>query len=391
MYQRTAKAALRGLNGTASSVGNSCIKQFSTTPRQNLRALPTPTENAKLNEILNVIQDKIILPAYLPQKQRRIVFNPKKKGYLSQNPIDIEVEGHEHRFQTLNSHKDIPDARKQLYDAIDTMESKEDWANVGTILWGYRKAGVRLNQRAYDKIIRLACDSGNVGMVIGCLKQAHLTGMWITEREQVIRIVNAINARWDGSLEQAKQASSWVRTLVDIIQRPENAEEVSKAIKKRQLADSGLGMSPHFSVLGRTAMLQTRAVTIQAKTQVEESVEDDLVALKDDLATVQTLWAPQLKEGKALAENAELAQARPSRQAFFSLNGSEYVKSLAWSIRGIRTSQQVAEEAAAPLLPLVDNLEQYAREFIQSEAGNEARAEQWTKCFEEALDLKASS
>lgn len=351
---------------------------------------------------MSEIQNKIILPAYLPEKQRAIVFDPTKRMYLEQNPIDIEVEGLEHRFKTLDKTKDIPNSRGILWKAIEAMKSKEDWENLGTILAGFRKAGVALSPNQLGKIIRLAYQAGQIGTIIECAKQAQHTGLYIVNKEQIAHVYLAINkeiAAANGDLAQIKQAVSQAETVLDLVQRPEHLKKIAAA--------NGHSTLLQFSSVTRGMILHARASLVEAKQLAEEPVDENLITLKDDLALLKSLWAAHLQHGIPLVKVRELTELNPryEEQAtkelgapklkrlalgdresrYHFLNGSSYVRSLAWTVRGIQLAEQIAKEETAPLLPLAKSLETHVASFLTLGSEN---GESWAKEYEEIVGHK---
>ena len=170
-----------------------------------VRAVFSETENDELRNVLKMIQEKIILPAYLPEKQRRIVFDPKKRSYLEQNPIIIEVDGLEHKFSSIDRFKDVENSKKALSRALEHMHTPEDWTNLGPLLAGYRRAGIRLKAKHLGKIVRVAGTRGQIFAVIECAKQSDKTGFTLKNPEVVARVFAFINDK----ISKAARETGW--------------------------------------------------------------------------------------------------------------------------------------------------------------------------------------
>lgn len=346
-----------------------------------VRAIYSETDNAELNSILNTIQESIILPAYLPQKQRRIVFDPKKRNYLEQNPIDIEVEGHEHRFKSIDVAKDIPAAREMLWKALAAMKTKEDWANLGTILAGFRKARVVLSTNQQAKLMRLAIQNGQIGVLLECLKQARETGLYVANKEQLLTLFQGVNRQIldaEGDVAEIKQATRSGEIILDLIQRPDNMEKMVAGRDTRSFL--------HFSPLARGMLLHARVSLVKAKQQAEEPIDEDMVTIKDDLLLLNSLWAPHLRDGIPLSEFPELKEMNPAhtvqkanRFVPHAVSGSSYLQCLGWVIRGIKVAEELSIDEATPLLPLVESLETHAAEVIR-ECGE--KSAKWAEEYE---------
>ena len=357
----------------------------------------TPTDNTELNSILQEIQEKIIYPAYLPEKQRKIVFSPAKKAYLEQNPIDIELEGEEYRFKAMDPSQDIRDSKLMLWDAMRHMKTKADWQNLGTLLAGYQKAGIRLKPNSIGKIVRLAAEADRIELLVDYLQQSRDTGLYLSSKEQFVRIFLAICRRVnaaEGDIDTIRHATKMADALLDIVQRPEH-------MKKANRGKTSTRSFLHFSAVGRTMLVHARASLAQARLQAGEPIDQDLIAIKDDLALLPSLWAPHLEDGVPLSQLPELKEMNPtvegleepqrsteSRQRNTlthppTLSGYAYLEALAWTIRGIRAAEGLMSVEAAPLLPLIEPLKEHAGELLTTVG--ETRKALWLGHFEATL------
>ncbi|KAL6858441.1 hypothetical protein J3F83DRAFT_750818 [Trichoderma novae-zelandiae] len=340
-------------------------RQFSTSPVHGVSAIFAETENAEMNQILASIQETIILPAYLPEKQRKLVFDPKMKSFLEQNPIVIEVEGLEHKFSSIDRFRDIDNSKTVLSRALGSMRSRDDWANLGTLLAGYKKAGIRLKGNHWGKIVRMAGQSGNVLAVIECAKQAEKTGLVLTNPETVVRVLSYINdkitgSHWDEA--ETKQAQKWAEQVLDLIQRKEHMIE-GQPTRERL----------HFSRLVRGMTLFTRASAVKVKRDAGEPIVQDLVLLRDEIELLGSLWKDSTDAN--LEEMPDFAKLNPTLERNASpkgvkvpsaLNGSAYVQVLAQSIKGIALAREIVGEEARVLAPVEVALADHLRHFVQT-------------------------
>lgn len=337
-----------------------------------------------MNKILNSIQENIILPAYLPEKQRKLVFDPKMKSFLEQNPIIIEVEGLEHKFSSIDRFTDIENSKTILSKALKSMHTPEDWANLGTLLAGYKKAGIRLKGNHWGKIVRMAGKSGNIHAVIECAKQSDKTGLLFTNRETVVRVLCFINEKITGSNwdeAETRQAQKWAESVLDLIQRREHTIE-GQPTRERL----------HFSRAVRGMTLFTRASAIKVKQQAGEAVDHDVVLLKDEVELLSSLWKDATNAN--LEEVAEFAKLNPTLERNSSpkgvkiptaLNGSAYVQVLAQNIKGIALAREILGEEAQSLAPAEVALADHLRHFVQtSKSSTDGWDQEYTKIVGQA-------
>ncbi|KAK5990102.1 hypothetical protein PT974_08366 [Cladobotryum mycophilum] len=347
MSNRSLISTLRSLGRLNGLLVRPAVRQFSTSPVHGVRAIFAETDNAELNTILTTIQEKIILPAYLPEKQRKMVFDPKMKSHLEQNPVIIEVEGLEHKFSSIDRFKGVENSKGILNRALHSMQSQEDWANLGTLLAGYRKAGIRLKADHWGKIVRMAGKSGNIYAVIECAKQADKTGLRFINGESVVRVLSFVNGKVTDSnfgVDETTQALKWAELVLDLLQRPDHAIE---GLPTRERL--------HFSRVVRGMTLFTRASAFKVKQQAGESIEQDLVLLEDDAAEFASL-NPTV-ERNSTPKGAKITKA---------LNGSAYVKVIAQGIKGIALAREILGETAQGLAPVEVALSNHLKEFVQT-------------------------
>ena len=395
MYRQSATPAVRALlraDASSPSAYLNGLQRFSTTARNDVRALFGETENPELKKVFDVIQDKIIFPSYLPAKQRGIVFSPLKRNYLEQNPIVIEVEGVEHKFKTIDRHKDIPKSHKLLREALGAMKTPSDWENLPTLLAGFHKAGTKLNSRSYGErvsrssgITRLACQQGQVQPIIESAKQASETGFYIATKEQLCYIMEAICKKVDeaeGDLEALSSAVKMVDLVLEIVQRPDHVKFVDAKTPRDQL---------QFSLMARAYALNARARLFKARKDAGESAEADLVHLTDEIKLLSSLWSAHAEQ--AVSEIPEIRAIFPrtnipteftkkctgadnNTERVRCLGRANYVMTLARHIQSIELVQKLANEypedfsdistaLEKQLLPASRKLDAHLKEFSQ--------------------------
>ncbi|POR31179.1 Uncharacterized protein TPAR_08619 [Tolypocladium paradoxum] len=381
MSNRSLPSALRSLvrrNGSSRRFMASSQRQFSSTPACGVRAVFAETDNSELNTILGTIQEKIILPSYLPQKQRKIVFDPKMRSHLEQNPVVIEVEGLEHKFSSIDRFKGIENSKTILNRALAKMQTAEDWNNLGTLLAGYKKAGIKLKADHWGKIVRVAGTRGHIYAVIECAKQADQTGLLLTNRETVVRILAFVNdkiteSKWAAT--ETKQALKWAELVLDLLQRPEHALPTLRTRDRL-----------HFSRLVRGMTLFTRSSAVKVKQQEGKAIDEDLVLLRDEVSLFSSLWQDAVTQD--LTQVEEFAKLNPTVERNSTpngirvpqaLGGSAYVQVLAQNIKGIALARELLGDEAKDLAPVQDALDKHLEEFVQTSHG---RSKGWEDEFE---------
>lgn len=325
------------------------------------RAIFSESDNLDLNKTLGQIQEKIILPAFLPEKQRRLVFDPKMASRLKENPIVIEVEGLEHRFSTIDRTKDIRGSKALLAEALHNMHSKADWQNLEPLLAGMRKAGIKFHLRHWGKIIRLAGQNGQIYTVIECAKQADETGLLLNKLELAVSTLTLINekiATSGNDAGQAAQALTWAKIVLDLLQR--HPHDHGRLHRTRPV---------------RGLILYTWASAIVAKQQTGEAVDHDLTHLGDDVQFLSALWSgvdlgdiETLDDFKTLDVTVGLpgVALKTRKETPVGLCGSLYVRALAYNIKAMEMVQELLGQRAEALAPVAAGLEKYADRFVRA-------------------------
>ncbi|KAM0436860.1 hypothetical protein ACHAPT_002573 [Fusarium lateritium] len=361
MFRRSLVSAVRPLaNPRVSAVQ---ARQFSSTPARGLSAIFAETENTKLNEVLTTIQNNIILPSYLPPKQRDLVFNLKLGNYIQQNPVVIELDGYEHKFTTINRFKDVPNSKKAFYQVVELMKTKEDWDNLGTLLAGYKKAGIKLQGSHYSRMIWKAGQNKQTYAIIECAKQSDKTGLFLTKQNHLVLLLTHINNKItspSGEANESAQALKWIELVLDIIQRPEHA---------------GKGFNPsdrlHLSPAVRGLVLFAQASSIKAAQAAEGSAEADVQPLKDNVEFLTSAWTrlgtQDLSNSPALASLNPRSPLTKSSDHHEYVTPNYYILLLAQNIKGMELAQEILGDAAKDLVPIRDALEQHLKDFVKAD------------------------
>ncbi|CAM1505334.1 Fc.00g109710.m01.CDS01 [Cosmosporella sp. VM-42] len=383
MVKRSLASAFRPFhNLRASSVQ---ARHFTSTPSYGVSAVFSETDNAELNRVLNTIQEKIIFPAYLPPKQRELVFDPKMRNHLQQNPVVIELDGLEHKFSTIDRFKDIPNSKKILNQALDLMKTKEEWDNLATLLAGYHKAAVKLQRFHYARVIRMAGTRGSPYTIIECAKQAHKTGLTLKEKEYVVQLLVCINAKItnctpEEKKSEAAQALKWTELVVDLLQRPEHSVEGAQPADRL-----------HFSPFVRGLLVFTQASAAQATQQAGEPIEAELAALAENVELLTSIWARHdigdISKVQDVQDLNPLSQQSRSKVYDAALSGSSYVQVLAQNIKGLALARELVGDAAQGLKPVEEAIQKHLTDFVL--AGHKYRyGKGWPEVYEQVMGEK---
>ncbi|EWG44111.1 hypothetical protein FVEG_05292 [Fusarium verticillioides 7600] len=326
-------------------------KCFSVSSARSFSAVFAETKNPQLNEILTEIQEKIILPAHLPEKARKLVFNPKKSDYILRNPVTIEVDGLEHTFKTIDRFHDVPNSMKAFAEATKLMKTKEEWDNISTLLAGYKKAGIRLKRWHADAVTRRAGHDRQPYVVIECAQQVEKTGLSLQRDSTVILLLGSINRKIispKGEESETQQALKWNKMVWDIIQRPEhlakNTPPRPSAVKEQQAA--------------------------------EAPVDGLIRELRDNVEFITSAWAERESDDLTSSPylNSINSRVKPNSDNYVRerqhISPFNYIWAIAQNIRAIELAQDIIGQDAKDLQPVHDLMEKHIEDFVMMSPDN---------------------
>ncbi|RDA82433.1 hypothetical protein CP532_2403 [Ophiocordyceps camponoti-leonardi (nom. inval.)] len=355
-------------------------RQFgSTSPAWAVRALFSETDNEQLNACLKVIQETIILPAYLPPKQRKLVFNPNMRDDLEVNPVVIEVEDKQYRFPPLDREKDVPNVNVAFQDAVGMMKTRRDWDNLPTLLAGYRKAHAQLSYKTIGRMCREAAYTGNIQAVIECVKQWQETGLTLSTWELIHRTFVANNAKIyvnSGDKQAAEQAYAQVQVLFDLLHRPEHTVD-----------GSGSRSKPPFSPLCRGMHLYALCSAIKAKQLDGKDVEKDMNSLREELNLFTPLWNEAAISDINSIPEAQIANPSEDakRRKQVGVNGYVYLQMMLQVARGCEMAVEFVGDDARYLNRVRDAIIAHVAEFVRHAWG---RDETWDDVHEKIMGYR---
>jgi hypothetical protein len=324
----------------------------------------------ELDNVLSEILHKIILPARLPPPQQKRVYQKSAKDSLKRDPVIIEVEGYEHRFEHIDKlGGDVPNSSKILFQALRLMETKADWDNLTRLLSGMNKAGRRWNSADHSKMIRLAGSKGQIYSIIEAARQVRRTNFKVDTPEQLSELLHwvqmkAVDSNWDA--DATAKALRWSEMVLEILQD-------SKHKSTPVTGQAPLHRDPQ--VLGAILHLAAaRAVKHQEGKDVGGKVTEYAKA-------VVAQW-PADKGLKSLYPE-ELNSDKKNGTWYLLQSRTQYLATAGPILSGLKLAMQVVEPSlAAQLKPIAATLEAEANGIVAQKDVRAARGEAtWEKLF----------
>ncbi|OIW34050.1 hypothetical protein CONLIGDRAFT_652421 [Coniochaeta ligniaria NRRL 30616] len=190
------------------------------------------TSSTELDNLLENVRYKVILPSYLPEGQRKRLYNRHYKAQLEADPITMEIDGEKLRFYFTDPVRDVPSTKKSLYDIIDLMKTPDDWAILPRLLEGLCvQAGRKLHYNQYGKLIRRAAMAGCIHTILTCAREVKRTNFKLDNQEIALDVmvniqVEAILSDWDAA-ETAKALQRTERVL-DMLEEKDHQPTTKK-------------------------------------------------------------------------------------------------------------------------------------------------------------------
>lgn len=138
------------------------------------------TTNDDLNDALANLRNKHLVPAFLNKREQKLIFSPKQKDYLKENPQTIELGGEEIELQWINRLTDRPARKVLTQQALEQIFATRDdkaWTNVAKLLQANQILKKPVDERMQAKIVRKALNQGKIAHILAILQQSQKTGM----------------------------------------------------------------------------------------------------------------------------------------------------------------------------------------------------------------------
>lgn len=221
------RCALRLQRAAAAESRVASRRSFSSTPfkRRGLAKF-TETSQPELDNVLSTLRDKHFLPAALSNRERNLIFKPKNRKLIEDNPTSVTMGDEDFQLQHIDRMNDIPSRHDLIPQAIKLMAQGEskDWSNLPALLSGLHQAKMTPADQSMAKMIYMATSCGRFGTILQCLHQAHNTGMTMKKN----KILNAVI--W--SLHHIGQMADWSESALEKAIR--DANEVAMQLEDEE-------------------------------------------------------------------------------------------------------------------------------------------------------------
>lgn len=183
------------------------------------------SDQPELNDILTTMRTKHFLPGYLDHSTQRLIFAQKNRQTLLDNPQSVEIGDEEFPLVWMQRTRDIPNRTKLLKQALNLMESKEDWSNLPGIFVALKHMKSTPHAELMEYIVRKAVDAGRLPVIVRCLQQSEHTGVTLKRREVLRHLIFGLHdhaARGGWSAESVKEALGLARNVSNLLESSEH-------------------------------------------------------------------------------------------------------------------------------------------------------------------------
>ncbi|KAI0166462.1 hypothetical protein GGR57DRAFT_496724 [Xylariaceae sp. FL1272] len=218
MSSRSVVAPISGLNGLRAA---NQLRLFTSTTRRSAPIIHfTPCSTPAIDRTLDDIRNKIILPSYLPEAQQKKLRSPTWEKKLQADPITIEIDGQLKKFRYMNPVKDIPNSRKILLAAVNSFETRADFANFQPLMTGFLHARP-FNDDFFCLLIRVMGQKGQIYQIIELARSVKRSSFKLDTPEKAYKVLEFCNLKaHDAGYAEAdtRQALLWAEMVIEMLQ-----------------------------------------------------------------------------------------------------------------------------------------------------------------------------
>ncbi|KAK4169328.1 hypothetical protein QBC43DRAFT_307461 [Cladorrhinum sp. PSN259] len=185
------------------------------------------SSGGELQEILDTLYMRIVLPSYLPIDQQKKMYNAKHKQSLQNDPITMEIDGVVHKFRYVDR-MTLPRTHELLQQAVKLMKTRGDLDNVPKILEGLVHANRDVEPYTFNKLIRKALEADRLDVIINSVRAVKRTGFKLNRSEIINELLVAIQSRAIRSGFDKRRTEHALKQTQDIISLLESNEDLHK-------------------------------------------------------------------------------------------------------------------------------------------------------------------
>ncbi len=199
----------------------------------------TQSSSQELDDTLNTLREKIILPSYLPPEQRKKLYKLKYKKELELEPVTLHIDDQVVQFRHVDRLRDLPSAKAEVRKALNAMKTKSDFNNLPRLLEGICvHAKVQLPPQLFAKMVRRAAEHGRLPLIMEAIKVPKRSGFKLDAPQTINHLLfaiqkAAIDSNWDK--KETTLALSRIQTVLGLLEGEPQHQPRGEALEVAKL------------------------------------------------------------------------------------------------------------------------------------------------------------
>lgn len=136
-----------------------------------------PPSNEDLSALLARTNAKLLLPRHLNHDQQLLVYRERHRTRLEADPIYITLGKVTLPLEHIDRNTDVPDRAKTLHAVLAKSQTPQDWENVLRVVEGFHDAGLRIEDKRYEMVVRKLGEAGMQHLVLKAVQRSSDTGL----------------------------------------------------------------------------------------------------------------------------------------------------------------------------------------------------------------------
>ncbi|KAG9231792.1 hypothetical protein BJ875DRAFT_443767 [Amylocarpus encephaloides] len=180
-----------------------------------------PTSSTELDDQLKFIREQIILPPYLSEIQRDLIFHVKHQKMLENDDVHANIGGEKFKLQYLDVMK-RPKFSTLIINALDKFQGA-DWENIPALLEGLHAGKTRFQSSFgfINRVIQSLSKAEREDIILAIFRQGKDTGMTLNSPEVSTNAIRAIYTkaeRADFEPAMTRKALAWCEQMFDLME-----------------------------------------------------------------------------------------------------------------------------------------------------------------------------
>lgn len=185
-----------------------------------------PVSTPALEKQLKYIRERLFVPMYMTEHQRRLMFRARYRNRLVEEQVKVTI-GDEEFTLYPRIRQELPD-KETVFATMQQMKTPKDWENLIPLLIGLRKSNFSVHRSSYEKWIRLAGKSGATGVILELAKQTKRTGFTLESYGAGFQLALSLYQRAEAAGFKGEVVSTALRQIEQAAQMMNTPEHTNR-------------------------------------------------------------------------------------------------------------------------------------------------------------------